>query len=32
MGADPDEVASRDSLVDPSTLDLFLAEPGRAEQ
>ncbi len=24
QGADPDEVASRDSLMDPSTLDLFL--------
>lgn len=27
LGADPDEVASRDSLMDPSTLDLFLHRP-----
>jgi acetoacetyl-CoA synthetase len=27
LGADPDEVASRDSLVDPTTLDLFVSGP-----
>jgi acetoacetyl-CoA synthetase len=27
LGADPDEVASRDSLIDPSTLDLFVSKP-----
>jgi acetoacetyl-CoA synthetase len=26
QGADPDEVASRDALIDPTTLDLFTAE------
>lgn len=26
QGADPDEVASRDSLVDPTTLDLFVGD------
>jgi acetoacetyl-CoA synthetase len=28
LGADPDDVASRDSLIDPTTLDLFVAKPG----
>ncbi len=27
LGADPDEVASRDSLVDPASLDLFVRHP-----
>jgi acetoacetyl-CoA synthetase len=27
LGANPDDVASRDSLVDPSTLDLFVSGP-----
>ncbi len=27
LGADPDEVASRDSLIDPTTLDLFVSRP-----
>jgi acetoacetyl-CoA synthetase len=27
LGADPDEVASRDSLLDPTTLDLFVHGP-----
>jgi acetoacetyl-CoA synthetase len=27
LGADPDDVASRDSLIDPTTLDLFVAKP-----
>jgi acetoacetyl-CoA synthetase len=30
QGATPDEVASRDSLVDPSTLDLFSPESARS--
>jgi len=27
LGADPDEVASRDSLIDPTSLDLFVHSP-----
>jgi len=31
QGADPDEVASRDSLLDPTTLDLFVHSPHRID-